>query len=83
MVPIEASTLPAIEEIEPAIKEALPTIDEVDTTTETPVGIKVIIPLEGGSPARGHIKAPSSSWALEPSDNTAEIEVTQVSEQGP
>ena len=81
-VSIEAPALPTIEEAEPAIEGALLTVEEAETAIETPslVGVEVVVPLEGGSPARGHTEAPSLSWALEPSDNATEIEVTQVSE---
>ena len=80
-VPTEAPALLTIEEVEPAIEEVLSTVIEAKIAIETPslVGVKVVIPLKGGSLAKGHIEVPLPSWALEPSDNAAEIKVTQVS----
>ena len=80
MVLSEASSLSTIEEAEAIIEGALSTAEEVKVATKVPSLVDVeVIPLEGGSLARGHVEVPSPSWALEPSNNAAEVEVTLVS----
>ena len=56
--------LQMVEEVEPAIEEALLTTEEAETTAEAPlIDVKAIIPPEGGSLAEGLTEVSSSSWA--------------------
>ena len=78
---IPTSVLSAIEEFEPIVEPPpLSLTEEAEPTIEapSPPDVKAIIPSEGGDLAGGHAEVPSLSWALEPIDDMAEIDVTMV-----
>ena len=49
-----------------------------------PTKADVVALVEGGVPVEGFVEVPSSSWALDPTDDAAEVNEAQVvSELGP